>query len=87
MSNARTTYPVPFVIGDGSGDIMLDVKYITDGFARDADSCCAFCHGDPCAEYSPPESRIAQYHERHAVDRVKYPGCYDTCPCCNGRPS
>lgn len=79
-------YPVPFLIGDGTGETLLLVKYIAE-FPRDSKGDCAFCHGDPCAEHSPSESRIAQYHERHAEDRLKYRGCYDTCPLCKGAPS
>lgn len=79
-------YDVPFLIGDGTGEIMLKVKYIAD-FPRDADTQCAFCHGDPCAEHSGPGSLIAMYFGRHEEDRLRYPGCYDTCPLCSGKPS
>lgn len=58
---SRRTYLVPFLAGDGTGEIMLTVTYIAGGFARDVNGECAFCHGDPLAETSPPESLIARY--------------------------
>ena len=78
-------YDVPFIIGDGTGETMLRVRYLTAEYPVGEDHTCAFCHGDPCAEHSDPDSQIAQYHERHAEDRLKYEGCYDTCPACRGR--
>jgi hypothetical protein len=71
------TYPVPFLCGDGSDQIMLDVVYIADGVAIGYDSTCAFCHGDPCAETSAPGTLIAAYFARNSWA--------ETCPCCSGR--
>ena len=71
-------YSVPFLCGDGSGKIMLKVKYFAE-FLRGGDKygTCAFCEGDPCAENSPPDSRIAQFFKRNKWA--------ETCPCCRGR--
>ena len=74
-------FDVPFMIGDGTGTVMLKVKYISGGFPRDERSSCAFCHGDPCNESDKSDgtSLIALYYKRnkHA----------ETCPCCDGRAS
>lgn len=72
-------YPVPFFAGDGSGEIMLAVAYLAGGFPRGADGTCAFCDGDPCAEYSGPDTRIGAYFARNSYA--------STCPCCDGRPT
>lgn len=51
-------------------------------FARGEDGTCAFCDGDPCAEYSPEGSPIVEY-----MNRGK-PGYHpETCPFCEGRAS
>ena len=70
---------VEFLTGYGDDGIILDVLYIADGFARDKDSLCAFCHGDPCNESSDEDSEIAKFFARNP----KAP----TCPCCKGRAS
>lgn len=73
-------YPVPFLCGDGSGEIMLEVSYIANGTPYgEAGRSCAFCHGDPCAENDNPEAEINKYFARN-----EHP---ETCPCCSGRPS
>lgn len=75
----QPTIPTRFlgtVIDDG--EVWLDVKYIAE-FARDAKGLCAFCHGDPCAESSPPDSLIAR-----ELEAATWRGA---CPCCEGRPS
>lgn len=72
-------WPVPYYIGDGSGRMFLYVAVIAQ-FPRDGDHLCAFCHGDPCAEHSGPETNIGAYFERN-------PRSAETCPLCDGRPS
>jgi hypothetical protein len=54
-------------------------------YPRDAGNLCAFCHGDPCAEHSGPETAIAQYRDRAAAWLAGAP--FETCPLCNGRPT
>jgi len=78
----RQTYLVPF-LGDGAyqetgKDTMLTVIYIAE-FPRGIDGTCAYCHGDPCAEDSVPESLITKFFKRNSWA--------ETCPCCNGRPT
>lgn len=74
------TYLVPFVIGDGTDPVMLTVTRIAE-LPRGVDGTCAFCHGDPGAEYSPETSLIARYFDRGR-------GAWAvTCPCCDGRPT
>ena len=75
---APATTPTLFLPGDGTR-VIVEVKYIADGFARDADSLCAFCHGDPCAEDADPQSEIVKYFARNKRAQ--------TCPMCGGRPS
>lgn len=55
-----------------------EVKNVRD-FPRSPKGTCAFCLGDPLAEYSPPESTIARFYERHPAA--------STCPCCHGQPT
>lgn len=74
------TYPVPFICGDGTDAIMLDVQYIVSGVAIGYDSTCAFCQGDPCAETSAPETLIGAYFSRN-----KGHDWGETCPCCSGQ--
>lgn len=80
-SMTEPLYDVPFLCGDGSGEIILKVKYIASGFPRDARGLCAFCHGDPCNEdkQGNPDSLIAAYWKRNPTA--------ETCPCCRGAPS
>jgi hypothetical protein len=63
--------------GDGTFE-YVSVNYWAQ-FPRWKDSTCAYCHGDPCNENSPPTSTIARYYARnpHA----------ETCPVCDGRPT
>ena len=68
---------VPFYPGDGTL-IKLPVAYFAE-FLRDGRGWCAFCHADPCAEDSAPDSLIAQFFARNTWAR--------TCPCCDGRPT
>jgi hypothetical protein len=76
---------IEFIIGDADDDIgwpgsvELEVAYISE-YPRDDRGTCAFCHGDPCAEWSPADSEIARYFERNKQYAV-------TCPCCEGRPT
>lgn len=60
-------------------NILLSVAYVANGYARGADGTCAFCHGDPFAERSPPDSLIARFY------KVKPRAT--TCPVCEGRPT
>lgn len=69
---------VPFTHGAG-GYTLLDVAYISN-FPRGVDGDCAFCHGDPCAEYSDSDSPIARL-------RAKLGKLFETCPMCDGRAS
>jgi hypothetical protein len=65
-------------LGDGlEPRTELDVAYIAE-FARAADGQCAYCLGDPCAERSAPDSRIARFMAQSWAE---------TCPNCSGRPS
>lgn len=87
---ARQTYLVPFLPGNGT-EVMLTVTYISE-FPRDVRGLCAFCHGDPCAETSPPESHIARYMAEREATFTSYDWGPDswpplTCPLCEGRPS
>jgi len=69
-------YDVPFLVGDGSGEVMLKVRYVAD-FPRDEDGLCPYCHNDPCAEHSGPDTLIGAYFKRNPKA--------ETCPCCGGR--
>jgi hypothetical protein len=84
-------YPVPNYIGDGSGRMFLYVLDIGGGFPRDAGNLCAFCHGDPCAERSGPETKIGAYFQRGAEREASYGYArytlVNTCPLCQGRPT
>lgn len=75
----RPLYLVPFYVGDGRGPILLTVTDFAE-FLRGPDNQCAFCHGDPCAERSGPETLIGNLYARTRR-------WFGTCPCCNGRPS
>ena len=67
-------------------EIWLDVRYFAE-FLRDVRGQCAFCHGDPCAERSAPDSLIAREYECWKNARWASDSGYFTCPCCQGRPS
>jgi hypothetical protein len=77
--DAPVTYLVPFIVGDGRDPILLTVTYWAE-FLRDVAGLCAFCHGDPCAEYSGHDTLIGNYFARNSA-------WAETCPCCDGRPS
>jgi len=79
---ALPTHLVPFLPGDDT-EVILTVTYISK-YPRGADGTCAFCHGDPCAETSPPTSLIAEYFTRRMYPGQPPP---ETCPCCQGRPT
>lgn len=84
-------FPVPYYTGDGSGRMILYVSDISGGFPRDADNQCAFCHGDPTAERSGPETEIGRYFERgwrreQELGYRRYT-MVSTCPLCDGRPT
>lgn len=91
MITRTRPFPVPFWIGDGSGRVMLYVSGISGGFPRDADGRCAFCHGDPCAEASGPDTEIARYFARGWLREQSYGmrryALASTCPLCDGRPT
>jgi hypothetical protein len=78
-------YPVPFYIGDGSERMFIYVASYSE-YPRDVNHLCAFCHGDPCAERSGPETDIAQYIARAMAAPWRHHSGY-TCPLCEGRPS
>ena len=62
----------------GSQEYTLVVESF-EQYPRGVDGLCALCHGDPCAEDSPPESLIAiLYREKPSTA---------TCLVCEGRPS
>jgi hypothetical protein len=73
---SRQTYLVPFL--DGVGEVMLTVIYIAE-YPRGVDGTCAFCHGDPCAERSGPDTLIGKYFAEYSWA--------ETCPCCAGKPT
>jgi hypothetical protein len=73
----RLIYLVPF-LGDGEDAVLLTVIYIAE-YPRGLDGTCAYCHGDPCAERSGPETLIGDFFLRN--------GWAEACPCCDGRPS
>lgn len=75
---AAPTYLVPYIIGDGTDPVLLSVIYIAE-FPIGPDNACAFCHGDPCAETSTPETLIGAYWLRNPRA--------ETCPLCDGRSS
>lgn len=58
-----------------------NVVRISDGYARGPNGTCAFCEGDPCNEH--PEENGDTAIKKYALD---YPR-FETCPCCNGRPT
>lgn len=67
---------------DGMGEeVWLNVIYFAE-YLRDVDGLCAFCHGDPCGENSPPDSLIM----REIAATPSY-AQFETCPCCLGRPT
>lgn len=68
---------VEYLPGDGT-EAFVRVTYIAD-YPRGEDGLCAYCHGDPCAENSTPNSLIGGYYIRNPRA--------ETCPMCNGRPS
>lgn len=69
---------VEFLIGDGS-EYFLEVIYIAHDFARGPGGNCAFCEGDPLAEYSPQGAPISVYLRENPDEEY--------CPFCNGRQS
>jgi hypothetical protein len=58
-----------------------EVDCISDGYARGPDGTCAFCAGDPCNEY--PEQNPDAAMKKYAVENPRF----ETCPCCEGRPT
>jgi hypothetical protein len=66
---------------DKGEEVWLDVIYFAE-FLRDVDGLCAFCHGDPCGENSAPDSLIM----REIAATPSY-STFETCPCCQGRPT
>jgi len=60
-----------------------EVAYIAE-YARGPDGTCAFCHGDPCAEYPEQASVNGAAIYNYADERN---GRFETCPCCDGRPT
>ena len=66
--------------GTGEDVVLLVAEWAQ--YLRDVNGLCAFCHGDPCAESSPPDSLIAR---ERACSPSYAP--FETCPCCEGRPT
>jgi hypothetical protein len=66
---------VEYLPGDGT-KAFIRVAYIAD-YPRDEDGLCAYCHGDPLAQSSAPNSFIAGYYVRNPRA--------ETCPLCDGR--
>lgn len=63
----------------GNEEVDLKVDFFAE-YPRGNDGLCALCHGDPCNEYSPPDSLIARWWKENE-------SCASTCPVCGGRPS
>ena len=75
---------VRYLPGNGQ-EYFIDVNYISYEFARDADSRCAFCHGDPCPKIlSTTPTIIQKYYFDCAAGGYLRP---HTCPMCKGGPS
>lgn len=63
---------------------QCEVVSVSDGYPRGPDHTCAFCCGDPCAEHPElfSENGAAIYNYSEERD-----GKFETCPCCQGRPT
>lgn len=59
---------------------LCEVVRISD-YARGPDGTCAFCHGDPCLEHPDDYGDTAM--KQYDADG----NWWDTCPCCEGRPT
>lgn len=59
---------------------MCEVVRVSE-YPRGPDGTCAFCEGDPCLEY--PERYGDTGMKRYDRDG----NSWDTCPCCEGRPT
>lgn len=82
LIDSNRIFAIPFLPGDGSGAVLLQVRYASFGgklTGIDEWGTCPYCHGDPCAEDSGPETLIGGYFQRN-----KYA---ETCPLCEGRPT
>ncbi len=66
------TVMVPVLLGDGTGEQMVKVKYWAE-FLRGPDDTCAYCHGDW------DTGDIAAYFKRNPKA--------EACPVCDGRPT
>ena len=71
------TVMVPILLGDGTGEIKVEVMYWAQ-YLRGPDNNCAYCHADPCGELGL-NSDIAKYLARNEYA--------ETCPVCSGRPT
>jgi len=71
-----------FLPGNGQ-EFNCNVSYWADGFPRDEQGDCAFCHGNPVPD-NPNDSLKATAIELYAFDRGKN---FETCPVCLGRAS
>jgi hypothetical protein len=76
---------IVFMPGDGTR-VVVDVAYVASDFPRNPDGTCAFCLGDPCAEWSGPDSAIARWFARN-LDSYRNAHMDMTCPMCGGRPT
>jgi hypothetical protein len=66
---------LPYYPGNGT-KVLVGVRWIGE-YPRGSDGCCAFCHGDPCAERSGPETHIGKFYAENPKA--------ETCPMCDGR--
>lgn len=62
----------------GKEQVELEVEHFSE-FPRGKDGLCALCKGDPCNEFSPPDSLIARWWKENPHG--------STYPVCNGRAS
>lgn len=63
----------------GGAEYTLLVDYIASDGVATYKGVCAFCAGDPCAEFSPELAPISIYFKDNTWA--------ETCPFCQGRPS
>lgn len=81
---SRVRFAGCYLTAETSEEIWLDVLCFAE-FLRDVRHDCAFCHGDPCAERSAPDTLISREYlcwRRWANHSDGF-----TCPCCQGRPT
>lgn len=81
------TRTVPFTAGDGISE-YIEVSSIAE-FPRGKNGRCAYCYGDPCAEYpvTPDTQQIHDFYLRNKLKRESGKSRWfpESCPCCGGR--